>query len=509
MPRQSRRILVVLLAILLLALVWAYRTTVQSMVDTWYNDSAFTYGFVVIPISIWIIWERRSWLSRVSLTPSWLGVLIMLAVTALWVVARGTGVRVVEQFAFAAMLPTAVLAVLGWQAMRALLFPLAFLLFMVPVGRALVPWMVNGTADIATWALQASGIPVWRSHVYISIPDGSFEVAKACSGIAFLSTSTVLGVLYAHLNYSVWRKRLLFLLAVIAVPVIANGIRIYITIAVSHLTHMQFGPGVEHVEFARIFFIAVMLLVGWVGLRWRDPDPGMPEWLQSSRRVEGAERLSAVGISAVIAVAFIALSAPVYQRAFAGKLLERHAGAWASVKLPTGRNGWRGPSVEPQSWRPLYRNGLVELSGRYLGPAGEQVDAFVAVYGLGATAGTEMISYGNVLHAGEHSTVPDTTHRLMDIGGGRTLAVREVRVPGDNGGYLVWHWYMFGDRPVTNPFAVKALEALAWGARNAVNERIVTLATPLDEQAIVRLQAFLAAHLECVERGFSAEACSG
>jgi EpsI family protein len=158
-------------------------------------------------------------------------------------------------------------------------------------------------------------------------------------------------------------------------------------------------------------------------------------------------------------------------------------------------------------WRPLYRNGLTEQQVTYRGPVGQRVDAFVAVYGLGATAGAEMISFNNVLFEQEHKTLPDITKRDVSTGDGRSWRVREVRVPDPAGTYLVWHWYMIGDRAVTNPFQVKFLEALAWITRNATTERSVTLATPMDDQAHERLQSFVDAHPACVASGFAAKAC--
>ena len=100
------------------------------------------------------------------------------------------------------------------------------------------------TADVATWLLQWTGVPVLRSHMYISIPSGSFEVARACSGLNYFITGLVLGVLYAYLTYRGWTKRVL---CVAGLPgrsrSLLNGLRVYVTILVSHLTDMRFGPG--------------------------------------------------------------------------------------------------------------------------------------------------------------------------------------------------------------------------------------------------------------------------
>jgi EpsI family protein len=320
-------------------------------------------------------------------------------------------------------------------------------------------------------------------------------------------TALVLGVLYAHLNFSSWKKRVVAVLLALGVPVIANGIRVYITIAVSHMTHMQFGPGAEHVRFAQVFFIAVLLGMFWLGLRWREPEAGMPKWLRELPDTTVWQHSPSPFWPALVTSLAILLAAPAYQRTFAEQLRERSSDAAAMVRLPKGRSGWEGPLAGEDTWSPLFRDGLADLRGRYVDSSGQGVDAFVAVYGLGATSGAEMINYENVLFAEEHATVPQVVLRSVEVGEGRSLSIREVRVPSGDGGHLVWHWYMLGDSAVTNEFAVKALEAVAWITRDAAAERIVTLATPLDDQARDRLESFVAAHAACVASGFSTGAC--
>ena len=65
-------------------------------------------------------------LDAVAWSPGWSGLLLLVLTTAAWVVARGTGVLVVEQFSAIAMIPAAVFAVLGWPAVRTLALPLPF-----------------------------------------------------------------------------------------------------------------------------------------------------------------------------------------------------------------------------------------------------------------------------------------------------------------------------------------------------------------------------------------------
>lgn len=506
MNGPTRRTLSIVLGVAVLVMVVVYRDTFGTMAAKWLDDAAFTYGVVVAPISLWLAWRKRDQLARVPLVPSWLGVTAMALCAGLWVIARGTGVAVVEQFAVVAMISALALAVLGLQATRVLAFPLAFLIFMVPFGRAIVPWLMQATADMATLALQSSGIPVHRSHTYLTIPGGSFEVARACSGVAFLMTAFVLGVLYAYLNYSSWKKRLLCVLAAVTVPVLANGVRVYITIAISYLTDMRFGPGVEHLTFAQVFFVVVLLGMFWLGRRWQDDAPARrtenAQWLVSHRPAPAKWATVALALA-------ILVGAPWYYTAAAARMQASLADASTAVMFPTGGAKWLGPIAGHVGWRPLYRDGLVERQGTYRRGDSAPVDVFVAVYAPGLIVGTEMISYENLLYAEEHVSLAKVDHRRIELAGGGVLNVREVIVPDSGSQRLVWHWYVYGDRSLTSGFAIKALEAMSWLTRDANLERIVTLATAYDDTAHDRLRSFLDAHSRCIASGFAVDACAG
>jgi exosortase A len=504
--RYPRARWLAVLAVAIVTVIVVYRHTFLSMADKWNDDTAFSYGFLIAPIALWLAWRRREWLRHVEFTPSWLGAAAAIGAAMLWLVAKGTGVLVVEQLAAVLTVQALVLALLGWRAVRALLFPLAFLLFLVPFGRALVPWLVDITADIATVLLRLSGVPVYRTHTLINIPGGWFQVARACSGVSFLMTALVLGLLYAELNFSSWRKRVVAVLLACAIPVVANALRVYITIGVSHLTDMKFGPGAEHVTFGQFFFIAIMLATFWVGRRWHDEEPGLPAWLRdaapATRRPTLVEHLPfACGMAVVLA-------APFYQAAYARQLQASGAAGTELVAVPSAAvAGWTRMESAPDAWRPLYRGGLVEQQGSYVDAAGERVDVFVAVYGLGTSGGAEMIGYDNVLYAEEKEVVAAATVRRIELAG-ETLTVREVLVPDRGGrGRLVWQWFVVGDRTSTNPYAVKALEALAWITHEATHERVITLATRPGLNARATLEAFATAHARCVAASFATEAC--
>lgn len=485
---------------------WGYRDTFASIVDKWLTDAAFSHGFLIPPISLWLAWRKRAALAAAPLLPSLLGVVAMLLCTLAWAVARGSGVLVVEQFAVVAMIPALVLAALGWPATRVLIVPLAFLLFMVPFGRGIVPVLMQATADVSTLLLQWTGVPVYRSHMHISIPSGSFEVARACSGLNYFTTSLVLGVIYAYVNYRGWLKRSACVAAFVVIPVILNSLRVYFTILVSHLTEMRFGPGAEHVTFGRIFFVVMMLALFWIGRRWHDEIPAAHVAPGGSARGAAAPWISWWPLPLAC---FIALTGPPFVATSVARASEHLADRERLASMPAAAAGWRGPLDATGRWRPLYLGGLVERQAMYETSNDPPVDVFVSVYGLGTSVGAEMISYSNVIFPEEHESLAMEQHRVVTMPDGTSLKMREVVAGYNESRRLVWHWYVVGEQSVVNPFAAKALEALAFVTRSAQSERIVAISTPLDDSAARRLEAFLQAHGRCVALGFPVEACGG
>ena len=182
-------------------LLLIYWQTAASIVAIWERSETFAHGFVIFPISAYLIWRRRASLLAAEYKPDWRAALLLALLGIAWLLARAGGVLVFEQFALVAAIPLIVWAMLGWRAMSTILFPLAFLLFAVPFGEFLIPPLMNFTADFVVNALQLTGIPVYREGTFFTIPSGQWSVVEGCSGLRYLIASFTLGTLYAYLTY--------------------------------------------------------------------------------------------------------------------------------------------------------------------------------------------------------------------------------------------------------------------------------------------------------------------
>ncbi len=261
-----------LLAVVLVAL---YFDTASTMVGIWWRSETFTHGFLVLPLVLWMVWRRRSHLSHLQPQPSAWGLAALLLVGFGWLLGDLVAVNALTQLAIVAMLALLVPALLGLAVARSLLFPLLFLFFAVPFGEFAMPQLMEWTADFTVMALRLSGIPVYREGLQFVIPSGNWSVVEACSGVRYLIASLTVGTLFAYLNYQSTKRRVLFIIVSILVPVLANWLRAYMIVMLGHLSGNKLAAGVDHIIYGWVFFGFVILLMFWIGARWSEPEPSV------------------------------------------------------------------------------------------------------------------------------------------------------------------------------------------------------------------------------------------
>lgn len=503
---QRRPLQLTVLLVLIALLAYFYRDTLRTISAKWFTDMTYSHGGLIVPISLWLAWRARRAVAAAAWAPSLWGVLALACACLAWMVARAAGVLVIEQLAVVAMLSSVVLAVLGPQAYRPLAFPLAFLAFAVPFGRVLVPTLMQVTADITVSALRLSGVPVLRNDMLLSIPAGDFEIARACSGLNYLVTGVVLGTLYAYLSYDSWRKRIVFVAATLAVIVVANGIRAYVTVAVAHLSDMRYGTGEDHIRFGQALFLVVMFTMFWIGRRWRDP-PAAQAISSGWRRAEVNAR-PAAGLVPLACLALL-LGATGYVSTVETRTGTARDPAQPLIELPGGHSDWQGPAVSVDSWRPEFTGALEQRAAVYTNAAGGIVELYVGVYALGASGEGEMVSHRNRLYRHENRSYIREQAVALPADGGARLVAHQLTVPDARGARLVRYWFMVGDELTTSRTVAKWLEVRAILAGRAAHGRIVTLAVPaVDEDASERLDAFLRDHGRCATSGFAPGHCA-
>lgn len=154
----------------------------------------------------------------------------------------------------------------GSKAARRAFFPLALLLFAVPVPEPLLSRVIallqRGSAEVAYLSIRAAGAPVLRQGLYITVPGIVIQVAKECSGIRSSMGLLITCLVAAHFFLrTTWRKSV-FVLLTIPLAIVKNGVRIATLTLLSLHVNPGFLRGNLHRDGGFVFYL-LMLAILW------------------------------------------------------------------------------------------------------------------------------------------------------------------------------------------------------------------------------------------------------
>ena len=116
----------------IIATIAIYRETAWSMVAIWLDSNTFAHGFVILPISAFLVWRKRHELAMLQPVPVSYGPVVLIIPGLIWLLGYLGDVQVVQQFCFVAAIMLLVWVLLGQDVVKLLAFPLAYLLFFPP-----------------------------------------------------------------------------------------------------------------------------------------------------------------------------------------------------------------------------------------------------------------------------------------------------------------------------------------------------------------------------------------
>src|SRR6188508_1678496 len=172
-------------ALIVGAIVLVFWQVFVRLIDAWIVDGNYSHGFLIIPIALYFVWERRERLAAATPRPTWFGLLVLAGGLAILLAGLWGSELFLSRFALLPVIAGIVLFVLGWQHLRILWFPIAFLILMIPIPAIIFNQIAFPLQLLASragaWAISAVGIPVLREGNLLVLAHTTLEVAEACS----------------------------------------------------------------------------------------------------------------------------------------------------------------------------------------------------------------------------------------------------------------------------------------------------------------------------------------
>lgn len=226
------------------------------MVGAWLSDPYYSHGFLVPLISAALAWREWRRLDSASVRPVSGGLALLGLALAIALVAIQRQAYFLASLAIPLALAGVIAYLYGWTYLRALLFPLAYLVLMVPL-----PFVAEAALRLQVWTSAFSarvanvlGVAAQADGASVSIPGLAYVVGLACSGLSSIVALLALGALLVYLFQGAGWAKVTLLAAIVPIAMLSNGLRVASLLWVAN----QFG--------------------GEVGLRYHDTVAGFLSW---------------------------------------------------------------------------------------------------------------------------------------------------------------------------------------------------------------------------------------
>ncbi len=508
---QRWRSSLLMLVLLVGWILFLYREAAMGMVQIWSRSETFTHGFLVPPITLWLIWRVRHVLAPMTPKPS-AGILLFVAVAAFfWLLGDLAAINAVTQLVLVTLLVLAVPAVLGMPVARQIIFPLAFLFFAVPIGEVFLPQLMQWTADFTVLALRLSGIPVFREGLQFVIPSGNWSVVEACSGVRYLIASFTVGTLFAYLNYRSTKRRVIFGIVSILVPVLANWLRAYMIVMLGHLSGNKIAVGVDHLIYGWVFFGIVIMMMFAIGIRWAEPDVSL----------EAASAIGAADKAEPVSRSFRTYPAWLVVTGFAVLVSLPQVAKWATKSPDASKtiaitapgvlaSDWRAVPGEVPVIKPLFQSPTAEINTTYVNSTASpnrEVALYIAYY-RHQDYDRKLVSSNNVLVASNSEQwlrVKNSSHEVALKGSPVSFRQTELRATGlldqsKDVRRVAWQIYWINGKLTANEYVAKVYSAIYRLMGRGDDSAVIIVHTPktkLDDPQVV-LESFLTTNYSAI-----------
>src|SRR6185295_233755 len=203
---QSWRVHGIALALLISLILLQFRDQVATATEVWWSYETYSHCFLVIPISLYLVWEKREQLRQIRPAVEWRVLWAAPVLLFAWWMGELATINELRQFAIVGLIQMAIIAMLGVRVFKLIWFVVLYLIFLVPAGQYLIGPMQRFATLFVDACLNLIAMPHHTEGTLIELTNGRFEIAEACAGLRFLIATVALGVLFAYMMFRKWYK---------------------------------------------------------------------------------------------------------------------------------------------------------------------------------------------------------------------------------------------------------------------------------------------------------------
>ena len=252
---------------ILAGLLILYIPTFYDFAHGIWQDDEYAHGPIILAVLIWLIWDKRQLLLAPSTgTAPVPGFALLGFGLLLYAIGRSQGISILEIGALMPVLAGTLLAMRGWQSLRAMWFMLLYVVYLVPLPGIFVDAMTGplkqSVSTVAEQILYMAGFPIARSGVMLTIGQYQLLVADACSGLNSMFSLSAIGLLYLYLiRRKSWLHNGLILFSLLPIAFCANILRVIFLVLVTYYFGDAAGQGFLHGFSGMVLFVVSLIII--------------------------------------------------------------------------------------------------------------------------------------------------------------------------------------------------------------------------------------------------------
>lgn len=243
-----------------------YRAVIVELVKDWYKSGDNAHGFFVPVVAAYLVWRKHKVLAILPCKPNLAGLGAVMGSLVLLFLGSLGAESFLTRVSLVATITGLVLYFRGWESLRALAFPLGFLLLMIPLPGILYYQIVFPlqlvASRVAIFGLEKLDLfPVIREGNLLMLPRYTLEVVEACSGVRSLMSLLTLAVGYGYLAECSYLVRTVSVLLVVPLAVLSNAIRVLLQAVIVRYRGLDIAEGTWHQLTGLLTFILAAFLL--------------------------------------------------------------------------------------------------------------------------------------------------------------------------------------------------------------------------------------------------------
>lgn len=461
---------------------FVFYDSIQYLVAQW-ELPEYSYGYLIPPIALFFVWQRRDELVRDPFKGSWFGGAVVLVGLVLYAAGRMAAVHTVIHYAMVLVIAGLALAYVGIRRFRAIRTALLLLLFMVPLPGFLYESLSNElqlvSSRLGVWFIRLFDISVFLEGNVIDLGTMKLQVVEACSGLRYLFPLMTLGFIATCFYRAPFWKRAVIFLSTIPITVLMNSFRIGVIGILVEYWGREMAEGFLHDFEGWIVFMActaVLILEMWVlakvgkeKKRLRDVfdiDLGRSAPASTSTPRHPLPMPFVAGVGLLAMAAALAVAAPERKEIVPDR-------AYLST-FPSTIDEWRGESERMETAYVDALNFDDYLLANFFDGERRPVNLYIGYY---ATQHPDKVPHSpRACLPGGGWLMTNFDNAALDA---IPLRVNRVVIEQNRQRHLVYYWFKQRDRNVTNEYLVKWF--LFWDSvtRRRSDGALIRLTTPL------------------------------